>query len=106
MAIAKMSNALSSWKSRVKIKIDKGESWESTKKGEVMLDEAEFQIFKAESDDAKAWTEWGKQMHELNLGKHRLGSGGYRGNIPVCEKEDEELARVGKPNPWLKMTNL
>jgi hypothetical protein len=108
LAITKMSNALSSWKSRVKAKIDKGESWETIKKGEPMLDEAEFTIFKAqvESDDAKAWTEWGRKMHELNLGAHHLGSGGYRGKIPIWEKEDEELARAGKPNPWLKMTNL
>jgi hypothetical protein len=78
MAIAKMSNALSSWKSRVKNKIEKGESWEKIKKGEPMLDEAEFEIFKAgvASDEAKAWTEWGMQMRELNLGKHHLGSGG------------------------------
>jgi hypothetical protein len=43
-----------------------------------MLDEAEFEIFKAgvASDEAKAWTEWGMQMRELNLGKHHLGSGG------------------------------
>ncbi|KAK1643394.1 hypothetical protein QYE76_061199 [Lolium multiflorum] len=103
-----MSNALSSWKSRVKAKIDKGESFESIKKGEPMLDEAEFQIFKErlDSDDAKAWTEWGRQMHELNLGAHHLGSGGYRGKIPIWEKEDEELARAGKPNPWLKITDL
>ncbi|KAK1668664.1 hypothetical protein QYE76_056823 [Lolium multiflorum] len=108
LAITKMSNALSSWKSRVKAKIDKGESFESIKKGEPMLDEAEFQIFKErlDSDDAKAWTEWGRQMHELNLGAHHLGSGGYRGKIPIWEKEDEELARAGKPNPWLKITDL
>ncbi|KAK1610052.1 hypothetical protein QYE76_033725 [Lolium multiflorum] len=107
LAITKMSNALSSWKSRVKAKIDKGESFESIKKGEPMLDEAEFQIFKErlDSEDAKAWTEWGRQMHELNLGAHHLGSGGYRGKIPIWEKEDEELARAGKPNPWLKMTD-
>ncbi|KAK1602660.1 hypothetical protein QYE76_027180 [Lolium multiflorum] len=64
LAITKMSNALSSWKSRVKAKIDKGESFESIKKGEPMLDEAEFQIFKErlDSDDAKAWTEWGEVL--------------------------------------------
>ncbi|KAK1650198.1 hypothetical protein QYE76_068003 [Lolium multiflorum] len=56
LAITKMSNALSSWKSRVKAKIDKGESFESIKKLEPMLDEAEFQIFKErlDSEDAKA----------------------------------------------------
>ncbi|KAK1561493.1 hypothetical protein QYE76_017682 [Lolium multiflorum] len=59
-----------------------------------------------DSEDAKAWTEWGRQMHELNLGAHHLGSGGYRGKIPIWEKEDEELARAGKPNPWLKIADL
>ncbi|KAM0917192.1 hypothetical protein ACQ4PT_009630 [Festuca glaucescens] len=108
LAIMKMSNALSSWRSRVKNKIQKGESWEQIKKGEPMLDEAEFEIFKAEmaSDEAKAWTEWGQQMRDLNIGKHHLGSGGYRGKLPVWEKEDAELARLGKPNLWLKITDL
>ncbi|KAM0927897.1 hypothetical protein ACQ4PT_002140 [Festuca glaucescens] len=108
LAITKMSNALSSWRSRVKNKIEKGESWEKIKKGELMLDEAEFEKFNAEmaSDEAKAWTEWGQQMRVLNLGKHHLGSGGYRGKIPVWEKEDAELARLEKPNPWLKITDL
>jgi hypothetical protein len=85
LAITKMANALSSWRSRVKNKIQKGESWEQIRRGEPMLDEAEFEIFKAEmaSDEAKAWTAWGQQMRELNFGKHHLGRGGYRGKLPV-----------------------
>jgi hypothetical protein len=103
-----MSNALSSWKCQVKSKIEKGESWEKIKKGEPMLDEAEFEIFKADmaSDNAKSWMEWGRQMRELNIGKHHLGSCSYRGKIPVWEAEDAELARLGKLNPWLKITDL
>jgi hypothetical protein len=48
LAITKMANALSSWRSRVKNKIEKGESWEKIRRGEPMLDEAEFEKFKAE----------------------------------------------------------
>ncbi|KAM0836645.1 hypothetical protein ACQ4PT_062179 [Festuca glaucescens] len=108
LAITKMSNALSSWRSRVKNKIEKGEIWEKISRGEPMLDEAEFEIFKAEmaSDEAKSWTEWGQQMRDLNIGVHRLGSGGYRGKLPIWEAEDAELERLGKPNPWLKIQDL
>jgi len=108
LAITKMSNALSSWRTRMKGKIDKGESWEEISKREKHLDEEEFNILKADmaSDDAKAWTEWGRQMKELNIGAHRLGSGGYRGKIPVWEKEDAELEKLRKPNPWLKIADL
>ena len=45
-------------------------------------------------------------MKELNIGAHGLGSGGYRGKIPVWEKEDAELEKLGKPNPWLKIADL
>ena len=38
LAITKMSTALSSWKSRVKKKIDKGDSWEKISAKEPMLD--------------------------------------------------------------------
>jgi hypothetical protein len=107
LAITKMSNALSSWKTRVKNKITKNESWEDIKKGEPMLDEDEFKIFKAEmeTDEAKAWTEWGRSMREQNIGNQRCGSGGYRGKKAIWAAEDAEVARLGKVNPWLKITD-
>ncbi|KAK1664272.1 hypothetical protein QYE76_052431 [Lolium multiflorum] len=56
LAITKMSNALSSWRSRVKNKIEKGESWEKISRGEPILDEAEFEIFKGRvSSCMAAW---------------------------------------------------
>jgi hypothetical protein len=72
LAITKMANGLSSWKARVKNKMENKESWEKISKGEPMLDEVEFKKFKAEIEttDAKAWTEWGQSMRELNLGNH------------------------------------
>ena len=45
-------------------------------------------------------------MREQNIGAHRLGSGGYRGKHPIWEKEDAELERLGKENPWLKIADL
>ena len=44
-------------------------------------------------------------MRKLNLGTHRLGSGGYRGKQPIWDKEDAEIARMGKENPWHKITD-
>jgi hypothetical protein len=44
-------------------------------------------------------------MRDLNIGAHHLGSGGYRGKQPVWDKEDRELQRLGKDNPWLKITD-
>ena len=80
-----MSNALSSWKSRVKAKIAKGESWETISRHEPMIEEEEFNTFKAglASEEARIWTEWGKNMRDLNIGNHKLGSGGYRGKQPI-----------------------
>ena len=46
LAISKMSTALSSWKHRVKGKIEKGLSWEEIKAKEPMLDQEEFEEFK------------------------------------------------------------
>ena len=93
LAITKMANALSSWRTRVKNKITKKESWEKIKKGEPMIDEDEFKIFKAEmeTDEAKAWTEWGREMREQNIGNHQCGSGGYRGKKAIWAWEDAEV---------------
>ena len=81
LAVTKMSNALSSWKSRVKTKIGKGQSWETISLKEPMIDEEEFNTFKAglASEEAKIWTAWGKKMRDMNIGNHKCGSGGYRG---------------------------
>ena len=34
-----------------------------------------------------------------------MGSGGYRGKQPIWDKEDAEVAKLGKENPWHKFTN-
>jgi hypothetical protein len=45
-------------------------------------------------------------MQERNIGKHHLGSGGYRGKQAIWEKEDKEYIRLGKDNPWYKITDV
>ena len=74
-----MSTTLSSWKFRVKRKIEKGLSWEEIKAKEPMLDQEEFEKYKLslKTDEAKKWTKWGKDMREQNIGNHSCGSGGY-----------------------------
>ena len=109
LAITKMSNALSSWRTRLKAKIDEGKSWEQIHaEGEKNVDEEEFNFFKEDlaTEEARAWTAWGQGMRELNIGDHHLGSGGYKSKIPIWDKEDAELDRLGKDNPWLKIADL
>ena len=102
-----MSNALSSWKTRVKGKIDKGESWETISLKEPMIDEEEFNTFKAGlvSDEDKIWTAWGKKMRDMNIDNHKCGRGGYRGKQPIWDNGDAELERLGLENRWLKITD-
>ena len=105
LALTKMSTALSSWKNRLKKKIDAGESWERISSKDPSLSLEDFNAFKSylESDDVKKWTAWGKKMRDLNLGTHHCGSGGYRGKQPTWDKEDAEMVRLGKENPWHKI---
>ena len=106
-AIMKMSTALSSWIFQVKKKIRKGLSWEEIKAKEPMLDQEEIKEFKLslQTDEALKWTKWGKDIRDQNIGNHRLGSGGYRGKQPIWDKEDAEIACLGKENPWHKITD-
>jgi hypothetical protein len=100
-----MSTALSSWKNRLKRKIEAGESWERISSKDPSLSLEDFNAFKSylESDAVKKWTAWGKKMRDLNLGTHHCGSGGYRGKQPTWDKEDAEMVRLGKENPWHKI---
>jgi hypothetical protein len=101
-AITKMSTALSSWKSRVKKKIEAGKTYEQIHATEPSISKDDFNEFKAwcDSEEAKLKSDWGKAMHDKNIGHHNLGSGGYRGKQPIWAKEDAELARQGLENPF------
>ncbi|KAK1681165.1 hypothetical protein QYE76_042013 [Lolium multiflorum] len=102
LALTKMSTALSSWKNRLKRKIEAGESWERISSKDPSLSLEDFNAFKSylESDTVKKWTAWGKKMRDLNLGTHHCGSGGYRGKQPSL-KEGLHLALVRLVRPPL-----
>jgi hypothetical protein len=108
LAITKMSTALSSWRSRVKKKIADGESWEKISSKEPTLEREDFEILKSflETEECEKWTAWGRKMRDLNIGVHHCGSGGYRGKQPVWDKEDREIERLEKANPWHLITDL
>ena len=103
-ALTKMSTALSSWRSRVKKRIENGESFEEINATEPMIGEDDYREFKAkcDADPTKAASAWGKQMRDLNIGNHNLGCGGYRGKQPIWDKEDADLRAQGLDNPFDK----
>jgi hypothetical protein len=107
LALTKMSTALASWRTRVKKRIDKKESWEEIKKHEPLLEHDDYVLFKEglDTNTSKGPSAWGKNLHDQNIGHHRLGSGGYRGIQPVWDVEDTELIRLGKPNMFEKFTD-
>ena len=84
----------------MKKKIQKGDSWEKISAKEPTLDEDEFNIFSeyVKSEEAKKWTEWGKAMREMNIGNHRLGSGGYKEYNPLGTR------RMRRLHVWEKRT--
>ena len=88
-------------------KIEKGESWEEIKSKEPTVNKEDFEAFKLslKEEVSLKWTEWGKKMRDMNLGNHHLGSGGYRGKQPIWDKEDAEVLRQGKTNPWHQITD-
>jgi hypothetical protein len=61
-----MSTALASWRTRVKKRIDKKESWEEIKKHEQLLEHDDYVLFKEEleTDTFKALSVLGKKMYE------------------------------------------
>jgi hypothetical protein len=103
-ALTKMSTALSSWKSRVAKRIEKGASFEEINATEPMITEDDYREFKAKCDDetTKLKSKWGKDMRELNIGNHNLGPGGYRGKEPIWDKQDADLLAKGKENPFTR----
>ncbi|KAK1652842.1 hypothetical protein QYE76_070647 [Lolium multiflorum] len=68
------------------------------------VSQADFDAFVAneELQATKNRKLWGKEMRELNIGNHNLGSRGYEGKEPYWAKEDEAYVNAGIENPWLK----
>ena len=98
-----MTKALSIWKNRVKklIYTDKL-SYEEIVKKEPLVREEDFKVFKArcETDAAKAMSERGKELYQMNIGTHHLGSGGYRAAKPKWDKEDAAARERGETPPF------
>ena len=99
---------MSHWRFRVKKKILQGKSWEEISRQDPTLLREDFNVLKeyTKTEECKKWTDWGRKMRDLNIGTQHCGSGGYRGKGPVWEKEDKEIERLGKENPWHKITDL
>ena len=108
LALTKMSTCLSNWKSRVKRLIQDNASWEEIARRNPTLSRDDYEIFKSyvNSEECAKWTAWGRRMQEQNIGHQHCGSGGYRGKQPTWDKEDREIERLGKENPWHKITDL
>lgn len=105
-ALHLMTTALARWKNRVKTHIfAEGLTYPELKKKEPLVKEEDYVEFKkhCETDEAIAMSARGKEMYAMNIGKHRLGSGGYRTAIPKWRKEDEKAASEGKAPPFAQI---
>lgn len=108
-ALKKMTKALSNWKNRVKKLIYKDKlSYEEVVKKEPLVKEEDFKVFKARCDSAagKAKSLRGKELYELNIGTHHLGSGGYRAAMPKWEKEDAAAREKGETPPFADIADV
>ena len=56
------------------------------------------------TDAAKAKSARGKEMKELNIGNHRLGSGGYRAARKKWAAEDKAAVDRGEAPPFADIT--
>ena len=103
-ALTRMSTALSTWKSTVKVMIEKGDSYEKIKAKYPLMSEDDYKDFKikCECSATVELCQWGKEMQELNLGVHQLGPDGYRVAEPIWDKDDAERAEQGLPSRFEK----
>lgn len=104
-ALKMMTRALARWKNRVRTHIFKKEgilSYEELVKKEPMVTEEDYKAFVArcQTDAAIAKSTRGKELNAMNIGTHRLGSGGYRTAIPKWEKEDAAAFTRGEAPPF------
>ena len=99
-----MSRALSTWKNRVRAKIDEGDSFEDIHRVFPSIKHADLNLFiELEKHPSKVnMRQWGKKMREKNLGDHNLGSGGYLGKQPIWDKQDKVYIEQKKENPYEK----
>lgn len=103
-ALLKFTKHLSSYKYMVRKIIAEGKCFEEVHSSFPNVTQEDFDAFVAneELQATKNCKTWGKEMRELNIGNHNLGSRGYEGNEPYWAKEDEAYRNTGIENPWLK----
>ncbi|KAK1687163.1 hypothetical protein QYE76_048011 [Lolium multiflorum] len=103
-ALLKFTKHLSSYKYMVRKLIAEGKGFEEVHSAFPHVSQADFDAFVAneELQATKNRKLWGKEMRELNIGNHNLGSRGYEGKEPYWAKEDEAYVNAGIENPWLK----
>ncbi|KAK1602665.1 hypothetical protein QYE76_037218 [Lolium multiflorum] len=103
-ALLKFTKHLSSYKYMVRKLIAEGKGFEEVHSAFPHVSQADFDAFVAneELQATKNRKLWVKEMRELNIGNHNLGSRGYEGKEPYWAKEDEAYVNVGIENPWLK----
>ncbi|KAK1605587.1 hypothetical protein QYE76_029260 [Lolium multiflorum] len=103
-ALLKFTKHLSSYKYMVRKLIADGKGFEEVHSAFPHVSQADFDAFVAneELQATKNRKLWGKEMRELNIGNHNLGSRGYEGKEPYWAKEDEAYINAGIENPWLK----
>ncbi|KAK1603656.1 hypothetical protein QYE76_027329 [Lolium multiflorum] len=92
------------YKYMVRKLIAEGKGFEEVHSAFPHVTQADFDAFVAneELQATKNRKLWGKEMRELNIGNHNLGSRGYEGKEPYWAKEDEAYVNAGIENPWLK----
>ncbi|KAK1664268.1 hypothetical protein QYE76_052427 [Lolium multiflorum] len=103
-ALLKFTKHLSSYKYMVRKLIAEGKGFEEVHSAFPHVSQADFDAFVAneELQATKNRKLWGKEMRELNIGNHNLGSRGYEGKEPYWAKEDEAYVNADIENPWLK----
>ena len=105
--MSKFSDALATWKVRVKARIiDKNEANSEIVKDNPTITEDQFEIFKAacDAEAAKEKSKYMKGLQERNMGCHHLGSHGYAGKRSIWAKEDAERESLGIPDPLAEFT--
>ncbi|KAK1666298.1 hypothetical protein QYE76_054457 [Lolium multiflorum] len=95
---------IASYKYMVRKLIAEGKGFEEVHSSFPHVTQADFDAFLAneELQATKNRKLWGKEMRELNIGNHNLGSRGYEGKEPYWAKEDEANINADIENPWLK----
>ena len=106
-ALKIMTKALARWKNRVRTLIFKEKlSYEQLVKREPLVKEEDYKAFVArcETDAAIAKSKRGKELYAMNIGRHHLGSGGYRTAVPKWAKEDAAAIARGEEPPFAGIT--